>query len=285
MPLVSIGVPVYNEGKWLRGALDSLLAQEFRDFELIISDNASTDETHDICMEYVSRDPRVRYYRNEKNLGGARNFNRVFELSQGEYFMVSAADDRRHPAFLSRCVEVLNRHPSVVLVYSQTVLIDDKGDCHGFMPGSLDTRGYDALSRYHLVMWGYIYGNHVYGLIRADALKKTRLFLNTFGNDRVLLLELSLLGEFAYIPEALFYRNRIRQGNNKYLRDKRWLIGLDPSNQKRISFPGICLFKEYLKTAVGAPLPARKRLLLVVSVVTGFLGMFGRGWVRPFFMK
>ncbi|MEM4134638.1 MAG: glycosyltransferase, partial [Candidatus Micrarchaeia archaeon] len=79
-PLVSIGMPVYNGERFIRQALDSLLAQDYENFELIISDNASEDKTPEICLEYAARDKRIRYYRNEKNMGAAWNFKRVFDL-------------------------------------------------------------------------------------------------------------------------------------------------------------------------------------------------------------
>lgn len=83
---VSIGLPVYNGEQYLAKALDSLLAQTFTDFEVIISDNASTDRTSEICAAYLERDPRIRYYRNQQNIGAAPNFNRTFELATGMYF-------------------------------------------------------------------------------------------------------------------------------------------------------------------------------------------------------
>jgi glycosyltransferase involved in cell wall biosynthesis len=86
IPRVSIGLPVFNGEKYLAEALDSILSQTYRDFKLIISDNASTDRTEQICREYAAKDRRIRYYRNEKNIGAPKNFNRVFELSSGKYF-------------------------------------------------------------------------------------------------------------------------------------------------------------------------------------------------------
>jgi glycosyltransferase involved in cell wall biosynthesis len=85
-PRLSIGMPVFNGEKYLKEALDSILAQTYSDFELLISDNASTDRTEQICREYAAKDRRIRYYRNEKNIGAPKNFNRVFELSSGKYF-------------------------------------------------------------------------------------------------------------------------------------------------------------------------------------------------------
>src|SRR2546427_6914452 len=126
-PRVSMAVPVYNGERYLGEALDSLLAQTYHDFELIICDNASTDGTGEIARSYASMDERVRYVRNERNLGLAGNVKRAFQLSSGEYFRWHAADDVCAPQFLARCVAVLDRHPAVVLAYPRTKLIDADG--------------------------------------------------------------------------------------------------------------------------------------------------------------
>ena len=126
-PRVSIGMPVYNGEQLLPRALDSLLSQRFEDFELIISDNASEDATSEICLSYAARDRRIRYYRNETNIGAARNYTRVFEHSSGKYFKWAAHDDWIAPAYLSRCVEILNKEASVVLCYPGTVMVDEQG--------------------------------------------------------------------------------------------------------------------------------------------------------------
>jgi glycosyltransferase involved in cell wall biosynthesis len=125
---VSIGMPVFNGADFIRCSVQSILAQDYQDFELIIADNASTDETESICRELAERDPRIRYYRNDVNLGAARNYNKVFELARGEYFKWAAHDDECHPAMLRRCVEVLDRSPaSVAMVYPLAELIDGQG--------------------------------------------------------------------------------------------------------------------------------------------------------------
>jgi glycosyltransferase involved in cell wall biosynthesis len=118
-PRVSIGLPVYNGENYLAETLDSILAQTFTDFEVIISDNASTDRTETICRQYAAQDRRIRYLRNTSNLGAAKNYNRVFELSQGEYFKWNGHDDPLAPVFLERCVAVLDRHPGVVLCFAR----------------------------------------------------------------------------------------------------------------------------------------------------------------------
>jgi len=126
-PRVSIGVPVYNGESYLACALDSMLGQTYGDFELIISDNASTDRTPEICRQYAARDPRVRYLREEQNRGLAWNFNRVVEVSRGDYFKWAAYDDVCAPSFLARTVEVLDNDPHVILATSVAALIDAQG--------------------------------------------------------------------------------------------------------------------------------------------------------------
>jgi len=139
LPRMSIGLPVFNGGRFLKDTVDSVLAQTFDDFELIISDNASTDDTEEIARAYAARDQRVRYFRNEANLGAAKNFNRVFELARGEYFKWTAHDDICAPSFLLRCIEVLDRDPSVTLCYTRQIDIDEQGQILGRNPYDLNT--------------------------------------------------------------------------------------------------------------------------------------------------
>ena len=124
---VSIGVPVYNGETYLPQALDSLLAQTYPDVEIVISDNASTDATENICRDYANRDDRIRYYREDVNRGLSWNFNRVFELSRGEYFKWAAADDICVPEFVERCVDVLDEDKSIVCCHARTTKIDPSG--------------------------------------------------------------------------------------------------------------------------------------------------------------
>ena len=131
VPRVSIGVPVYNGELYLERALDSILAQSFDDFEVIIADNASDDRTEQICRDYACRDARVRYVRNETNLGASANFNRTFALARGPYFKWAAHDDVLGTDFLLRCVEVLDSNPDVVLCHTKTQQIDEDGRVAG----------------------------------------------------------------------------------------------------------------------------------------------------------
>ena len=131
-PKLSVGLPVYNGENFLALAIEGLLSQTYTDFELIISDNASTDRTREICEEYAKKDQRIRFVRSETNLGAAPNHNRTFELSRGEYFKWAAHDDESDPNLLSRCMEWIERAPdSVVLVYTEAELIDSEGQTTG----------------------------------------------------------------------------------------------------------------------------------------------------------
>src|SRR5436190_10934974 len=107
IPRVSVGIPVYNGERFLKGAIDSLLSQRFTDFEILISDNASTDGTQAICEEYVANDQRVSYFRQRTNIGAPGNWNYVAKLARGTYFKWASANDECDPRMLDQCVAVL----------------------------------------------------------------------------------------------------------------------------------------------------------------------------------
>ena len=204
-PRVSIGLPVFNGEKYLRRAVESILTQDYGDFELIISDNASVDETPSICREICQRDPRVRYYRNETNIGAAPNYNKAFDLARGAFFKWAAHDDECHPSMIRRCVEVLEQAPSsVVMVYPLGELIDDQG---GTLESPLDRiastdpRPHRRLA--HL-LWTLNMCDPIFGLYRTSYLKKTQLIGPFCGPDYVLLGELVMMGEIREVDEVLF---------------------------------------------------------------------------------
>ena len=208
-PLVSIGLPVYNGENFIEAAIGSILNQTFTDFELIISDNASTDHTAAICQGYAERDRRVRYYRNERNLGSAPNFNRTFELASGTYFKWMAHDDVLAPDFLAAEVEALEADPDAVLCYSALDIIDERGDVLAVdddrLPGVED--GGSPSRRFAWAILPQHRCFQVFGLIRAEALRGTSLMPSRTTGDRALIVELALRGPFVYVAKPLF-RNR-----------------------------------------------------------------------------
>jgi signal transduction histidine kinase len=206
-PTVSIGLPVHNGANFLAGTLDSLLAQTYADYELIVSDNASDDETARICESYAARDGRIRYLRSDVNRGAAWNYNRTLQVAEGRYFKWAAHDDLCAPTFLERCVEVLDRAPeTVVLTYPKTVLIDAAGNLLGPYEDGLDLRQPEPHQRLRVLIRNLVMANAVFGLIRTDALRRTRGHGAYISADYVLLAELAMLGQFWEVPEPLFLR-------------------------------------------------------------------------------
>jgi glycosyltransferase involved in cell wall biosynthesis len=208
LPRVSVGIPVYNGEPFLAQALDSILGQTFGDFEVIISDNASTDRTQDICRMYMAQDTRIRYVRNDVNLGAAKNYNRVFDLSSGEYFKWAAADDLCAPNYLAKCVAILDRQPEVILCYPQTTIIDEHGNVIRPYDDGLDLCSPSVSHRFRRAINRIGECNAVFGVIRSNVLRRTPLIRNYPASDRVLLVELTLYGQFCEVPERLFFRRQ-----------------------------------------------------------------------------
>lgn len=247
-PTVSIGVPVYNGASLLARALDSLLAQHFSDFEIIVSDNGSTDGTAEIADRFAARDPRVRVIRQPTNIGAARNFNAVFAESRGRYFKWMAHDDVIAPDYLDVCVGLLEQDASAVLSYTGTSLINDDGSVLPFdaargafvdrygkawfwsPPQVAETASEDPVRRYTSLILRNAWCLEVFGLIRSDALRKSSLIGLYYGSDKVLLLELATMGRFVQDPVPLFQRG-CQPNQSSYLKPQQqatWIRGDRP---------------------------------------------------------
>ncbi len=206
-PRVTIGVPVFNGERYLRTALQSIADQTYPDFEVVISDNASTDSTPDICQEFAEKDPRFVYVRQPENRGGTWNFNHVVELARGEYFKWAAHDDVIEPTFLQVCVEALDAAPpEVLLVYPKTTLIDENGHVIDTYEDRLDLRQPRPSDRYRTFLQNFVLANALSGLFRLDQLQRTRLFGLYPESDIVTFVELVLLGQIWELPPRLFLR-------------------------------------------------------------------------------
>jgi glycosyltransferase involved in cell wall biosynthesis len=203
IPKISVGLPVYNGEAYLAKAIESILDQSYPDFELIISDNASTDRTEEICRDFAARDSRVRFFKNQVNIGGARNHNRVFELARGEFFKLASHDDLYPREMLKRCLEVFEKGPpSIAVVYSYFEVIDEFGNRLEVRTDPIekkDPRPHLRLARLLLNIGHY---SASYGLIRSEVRRKIEQGSFAY-SDRVFLAELAMLGEFREIKEAL----------------------------------------------------------------------------------
>jgi glycosyltransferase involved in cell wall biosynthesis len=268
LPRVSVGLPVYNGERYLEEAIRSILSQTFSDFELIISDNASTDSTEEICRAISALDPRVRYYRCEDNQGLAWNWNRVFELASGEYFHWSAHDDLFAPEFLAAAVEVLDENPTVVLCYSKEQLINEAGevirDYETRLNRVVSTRLQDRFGDLVLIDHWCL---PIYGLIRVCALRATAGYGNYVASDRVLLAELALHGRFHEIPEHLFMF-RLHPGQSiQALAFHQRAAWINPSEAGRTVFPHWRFYAEYFRCLKRARLSKRERFSCYVHLV------------------
>jgi glycosyltransferase involved in cell wall biosynthesis len=269
-PRLSIGLPVFNGEKYLAEAIDSILGQTFSDFELIICDNASTDNTQDICQAYSERDGRIRYFRNQENIGAVQNWYRTFELSLSEYFTAAAHDDFYHPEFMLKCVEVLDQNPAVVLCYARTKIIDENGKYVQDFVVEIDTNSPKPNVRlYNTINVDYLC-IQLYGVIRADALRRTQVYIGYYGCDRNTLAELSLLGRIYEIPEYLFYHRLhpqalgAAQNSGRSIQE---LLALDPGTDWRSQSPTITRFRNYFTAVSRVPLSGPERLLCYWQLV------------------
>lgn len=257
-PLVTIGVPVFNEERTIEAALDVLLAQDHANLEILVSDNASTDGSAAICSRVAARNPRVRVWRNERNLGSIANFAILGERARGEYFMWASAHDVHAPSFVSRCLEPLEADPAVVLAYPLAHWVDADGDRGADLVPLQDTRHLDRLSRLQAVLWTLGYAYPIYGLIRTAALRRLDLRWVCLGQDQVHLAELALLGTFACVGEHLLgVRHRPADGWAQMLHrctarrvsplEAEWLLArmvlgqLRAVFRSRVSLSGACL--------------------------------------------
>lgn len=214
MARVSIGLPVRNGEAYLERALESILDQTYTDFEVLISDNASTDATPEISQKYSHLDSRIRYVWQEENIGASANFNYVFHNTSGEYFRWASHDDMIAPEYLAACVDRLDADDgTAALAYSQTMIIDKDDN---------ELRLYDSVTRKRdetasirlaemigpgdatksMLYWCY----PVFGLMRRKTLEGTSLIANFPRSDTLLLVELALRGRFLEIERPLFLR-------------------------------------------------------------------------------
>jgi glycosyltransferase involved in cell wall biosynthesis len=203
-PKVSIGIPVYNGEKYLEETLKSLLSQTFQDFEIIISDNASTDSTPDLCRDYCQQDPRIHYYRAEVNQGPGWNYNRVFDLAIGEYFKWQAHDDLLAPDFLAQCVAVLDHKPEVLLCYCDTAHVDDHGIQIAVNAERLPTDQPQPSQRFRALVESKQVSCEIFGLMRKSVLDRLPRMGAYAHGDVLFICRLLLEGPFHQIPEPLF---------------------------------------------------------------------------------
>lgn len=277
-PRVSIGLPVYNGQRYLEHAVRSLLEQTFADFELILSDNGSTDDTPSLCQQFVESDPRVRFYRSPENQGCAWNYNRVFQLSRGEYFKWAAHDDVCGPEFLERCVRSLDECPEAAWCHPRTTHIGPSGRTledprlcdisYLDVPEGKPTRASPRPSqRFRAILFGAHGEVDFYGLIRTKTLRKTALHLPYYGADKVLVAELALHGPFCEVPETLFFVRAHTEGSGWLQTAEEQHRFVDTRPKSHLTSTRLNLLVAYLGAIRRAELGWRERTACYAAIV------------------
>jgi glycosyltransferase involved in cell wall biosynthesis len=278
-PPVSLGLPVYNGQRFVAQMLDSVCSQTFADFELVISDNASTDATEEICRDFARKDSRITYTRSAENRGAAWNHNNVIHLSGGEFFKWIADDDICAPTFLQRCIETFRSEPpNVVLVYPQSTVIDEHGTHLWEHWDGLDLREHSPHERLKRLIWNPPnMGTILYGMVRRSALRQTREHGAYPSADYVLLAELALIGEFREIPERLLLK-RYHAGMSREANPSAAEIAefLRPKTRNQVTLEYGTLFIQHLAAIAHVPMGFFERL----RCYTTFLPNWMRVWWR-----
>lgn len=263
---VAIGMPTRNGAAFIAQALESLLAQDHREFEIVVSDNASTDDTADIVRGFARRDSRVRHERIEETLSAAQNFDRVFGLTTGPYFMWAADDDLWDPSYVRRCAAALDAKPALVMASTSVRFIAPDGEVSEADDPRYDNPDLSSRSVVRRVrtLLGRRGWYQVYGLARRDALERTHLFQDTYGPDVILVLELAMLGPLAVVPEPLFFYRR-HAGRTEQVRAARQ--GGIPDEADVLTTRMTHLQEALSSTVRGSALPRSTKLRLQAEII------------------
>jgi glycosyltransferase involved in cell wall biosynthesis len=263
---ITVGLPVRNGENYVEEAIESILDQSYRDLRLIIADNASDDRTQEICRGYAARDPRVSYHRHAENIGAAQNFNWVFGQNTSMYFKWAAHDDVLGPDFLRLCVDRLDADPALSLCHTLSVRIDASRRVCGTYDQEIALEGARVRDRFRRVLW-VDHFTEIWGVMRSDMLRRTRLYGSFVGSDRSLLAEMLLLGGVGYVPEYHFFR---RDHDGCYCRSLhsaaerlRWF---DPKKSHPVLNDAPAKFCAYVGALGKHPVPTRDRLACLRSL-------------------
>lgn len=278
-PRVSIGLPVRNGAAFLDQTLDDLLRQTWTDLEVVVCDNASTDGTPTICAAWQRRDPRVRYHRSDTDRGPAANYNWAFQLSVGQYFCWSAADDRHLPEFVASTVAALEGDPTAVVASTGTRRIGPANEDKGVVRGQPDLSSLDAAERLRTLLF-VDHRRHgafeIFGMIRRDALAAVGPQGRYARADSVQLVKLALRGRFVHVPKALFLNRdhedrSVRVAAPRAYGGRSWTVQIlgggptppdawwDAARADRVVWPEWRLLQEYRRAVEQAPLSPADR--------------------------
>jgi len=280
MPLVSIGMFLYNEGRFVRDSLTAMLQQDYPNLEIIISDNCSVDDTADICRELTSDDKRVRFTHQKTNIGAAANAVKVLEQSTGRYFMWASGHDLWSANLVTECVKALEARPGASIAYAYSDWIGEDGEPMDEVCSSYDTGGMNDITRYFMAFWGNMHP--ILGLIRMDHLRRIPKIHECAGTDQIMLAELALMGEFLLVPSAHWSRRQPRDVESHKQRLKRYTdkeYRLAGSWLDR-SFPLLRLPWELTRVVLRSQMTLLERIAMLFALPTCFLVRYLAGIKR-----
>lgn len=283
-PQLSIGCPIYNSDEArLRRSLDSVLAQTFEDFEVIICDNSPDGPTRDICMGYAERDPRVQYFDNAFNYGASVNFWRVLHIARGRYFKWVADDDQLDASYFRRCIEVLENDPAIALCYSRIKSVTPEGEAQDDAGGRIEAMQESAAQRFVSVLERSWRAHGFYGIFRKEHLMRIHPVSDECIRlaDIMMLAEISLYGKIFQIPEELFtYTQHVKEWDDREKLNARHYDACFPNAQQRgITFPNVKFAYELMQAVRYSDLSLDEKAKLYAAVpqlihdrINGFWG-------------
>jgi glycosyltransferase involved in cell wall biosynthesis len=275
-PSVSVGLPVRNGARYLGRALDSILSQSLSSFELVISDNASSDDTEDICRDYARRDRRIRYIRQTRNIGGSANFNFVFDQAAAPYFKWAPHDDELAPDYLKSCVEALERAPDAVLCQTGITYIDEEGRAVGTYDSALTgTDSDDPVERFAATVLLPHPAYEVMSVFRRQALLGSLLIGPFHGCDRALVAQMALRGRFLKLtPPLLLVRDHAERYTRRMFKPRERLAWHAPEKATRFSMPNWRIYREYVRMVRSELVDRRQRRRCYLTLVR----WWGHNW-------
>ncbi len=241
-PKISIAVPIYHGEKFLKQTLDNILEQDFKDYEIIITDNSPGGQAEKIATEYSLKYDFIHYIKHKQNFGAFENWNSAVKYAKGEFFIFAGAHDLWEKNFLSTLYNCLKNNPQAVLAYAPSVIFKYDITKPEKRLSFFDTSFLNPISRVNMIIWGLPEAQ--YGLIRTEIIKKTHLLKQIVGADILWLAELSLWGDFIVCNNTMRFRREIRSENNYYQQMTRYFKTLFKKKRKRL-FPNLVLLLNF----------------------------------------
>jgi len=278
-PLVTIGLIVYNEGRFIGDTIDSLLAQDYENLEIICCDNCSTDNSDDICRTAADADERVRYVRHDKNIGAPANSIYALKQAKGDYFMWAAGHDIWAPDLVRKCVAELEKRPEAAIAYGASTWIDVDGKELEKEAGWYDTRGLDPMLRFFFAFWGN--PHPILGVIRTRYLLEIPRIFTCIGADQILLTELALHGDFIHVQDTSWCRRQPRTEENYQEKLRRYTssdFGMAGSWIDR-KLPLLRLPVEQARSVLRSELSWIRRIAVLLALIPAFIVRYLAGRV------